>query len=124
MPHLSRIDRRADVTIVTFPADVDSANAYPIGEQVLVGVASECQAVILDLTATRYLDSAGIDMVFRLHDRLVARRQRLHAVVPDGAPLMRVIEIAAVADVVPVHPDLESALNAARGAEGQPVGAG
>ena len=43
-------------------------------------------ALVVDLAATTYLDSAGINLLFGLADELRDRQQRLHLVVADGSP--------------------------------------
>jgi anti-anti-sigma regulatory factor len=40
--------------------------------------------LIVDLSGTRYLDSAGIDMLFRLAQSLGQRRATLRLVIPPG----------------------------------------
>ena len=115
------IDRHGDVVVAHLPTDVDAANANRVGEGLMSATDSAVPALILDLGETRYLDSAGLDMVFRLAERLQARRQRLHLVAADDAPLMRILNIAAITEVVPVHGDLAAALDAVRGPEGKTV---
>jgi anti-anti-sigma regulatory factor len=59
--------------------------------------------VILDLSATTYLDSTGIEMIFRLHDRLRLRRQELRLVVPPKAPIRAVLELTKVDHAIPMQ---------------------
>ena len=115
---------RAGVTVARLPADVDAANADAVSAEIMANTGNQSPALVIDLTATRYLDSAGIDMLFRLHERLQARRQRLLVVVPEDAAVMRVLRIVAVPDVMPVHQTLDSALRSVGGPEGQPVETG
>jgi anti-anti-sigma factor len=113
------IEGDGGVAAIRLPADVDAANADSLAEQIVIGVGNESVGVVLDLSATRYLDSAGVDMLFRLHERLQARRQRLHLVAPEESPLWRVLRIVAIPDLVPVHVDVDSAVAAAAGEAAQ-----
>jgi anti-anti-sigma factor len=116
------IRRDGGVVTVRLPADVDAANADSLAEEVAVGVGNESLGVVLDLSPTRYLDSAGVDMLFRLHERMQARRQRLHLVAPQDSPLWHILRIVAMADVMPVHDDLDGAVAAAAGDSAQARG--
>jgi anti-anti-sigma factor len=74
--------------------------------------------VILDLTRATYLDSAGIRLVFGLAERLKRRGQGLRLVVPPGAPVERVLDLANVGEVAALDPTLDNALS---GAGSEPV---
>jgi anti-anti-sigma factor len=94
------------------PADVDAANAAAVGGQLAAAVMSDSRCLIVDLAATRYLDSAGIDMLFDLNERLRVRRKRLLLVVPPGSPIGRLLEITAVATTIAIHADVTDASRA------------
>ena len=59
--------------------------------------------VALDLSETTYLDSAGVRLVLELAERLVEHRVSLLLVVPNGAPIASVLEVADVVSVVEVR---------------------
>jgi anti-anti-sigma factor len=109
------IERDNGVATVRLPGDVDAANADEVAQGIVGGVGNETPGVVLDLRATRYLDSAGVDMLFRLHESMLVRRQQLHLVASQDSPLWRILRIVAIPDVMPVHDDLESAVAAAAG---------
>ena len=108
------------VPVARLPADVDAANAESVGEVIAASFSHDSPGVVADLTATRYLDSTGSDMLFRLAERMATRRQRLHLVVPEEAPVRRILEIVSISDIVAIHPDVTSALGAVRG-DGAPA---
>jgi anti-anti-sigma factor len=107
------------VATIRLPGDVDAANADAVAQEIVGGVGNETPAVVLDLRATRYLDSAGVDMLFRLHESMLARRQRLHLVASEDSPLWRILRIVAIPEVMPVHDDVQSAVAAAAGDSAQ-----
>ena len=115
-----RLEDSDGVPVARLPADVDAANAESVGEVIAASVGRDSPGVIADLTATRYLDSAGIDMLFRLYERLHTRRQSLHLVVPEEAPVRRILEVVSMTEIVAVHTDVTSALGAVRG-DGTPT---
>ena len=112
---LARIveDRRGGVLVAGIDGEVDASNAAELGERLHVLLGNASTALVLDLSPTSYLDSAGISLVFGLAEELDARQQRLHVVVPPGAPMARTLQITGLAGAVPVHPDLDAALAAA-----------
>ena len=77
-------------------------------------VGSSAENLILDLSDTRYLDSAGIDMLLRLSERLRQRRAKLRLVIPPSSQVLRLAELVALPDAIPVHSTVEEALDAVR----------
>ena len=94
-------ERAEDLVIADIDGEIDPSNARDIGRELTHRVPNDAMGVVLDLTAVEYLDSAGVQMVFELAERLDARQQRLAVVVPDGAPSRAVLEIVSV-DVIAV----------------------
>ena len=75
--------------VARMPTDVDTANAAQLEERLAGALSAEPPCLILDLRETRYLDSAGIDMLLKLEERLSRRRQTLQLVVAEASPLRR-----------------------------------
>ncbi|MCW3019863.1 MAG: Anti-sigma factor antagonist [Solirubrobacterales bacterium] len=92
--------------------DIDAANAGGVRDELAASVGTNADNLILDLSDTRYLDSAGIDMLMRLSERLRQRRARLRLVIPPSSQLLRLAELVALPDAMPVHSTLEEALAA------------
>jgi anti-anti-sigma factor len=103
------------VPVAALDGDVDAANARRVIEEVLAPLDNRTEGLVLDLTAARYLDSAGLNVLFELHDLLSARRQGFSILVAPAARLNRVLDISGVRATVPVCERLEDALAAVRG---------
>ncbi len=99
-----------DIVAVGVDGEIDRSNAEQIGAAVLKAVPNAAKALVLDLSATAYIDSAGLQLLFDLAERLRKRQQKLCAVVPDGAHIARVLSVAALERTVPFHPTLDEAL--------------
>ena len=84
-------------------------NASSVRDQLLDSVPNDAFTLVIDLHECRYLDSAGIEILFDLARRLGRRRQQLRLVVPPGSPLMRVLELTEVGTAAPIHETLDSA---------------
>jgi anti-anti-sigma factor len=99
--------------------EVDASNARQLGEDALSRVTNDATGLVLDLSHVRYVDSAGIQMLFDLNDRLESRRQGLALVVPDDAPIRQMLTLSAVQRLIPVAPNRQEA-SAALGGEAPP----
>ena len=101
-----------EVAVAHVSGEVDVSNAAEIGRRLRGAVTNQSHALVVDLLATSYLDSAAINVLFELAAELEQHRQRLHVVV--GRPVSRVLEITGVPDVAPTHASVADALRAER----------
>jgi anti-anti-sigma factor len=104
------LETREGAVVARVSGEVDMTNARWLGEELARSVPNEALRLVVDLGDTRYLDSAGIELVFELARRLGRRRQELRLVVPESSPLRRVLGLTDVASVAGVHSSLEEAL--------------
>jgi anti-anti-sigma factor len=101
---------RDGVLIVAVAGEIDLSNADSIRDEVVDAVGTAHDRVALDLTATTYLDSTGVRLLFDLATRMQARRRRLALVVTDRAIVRRVIVLTKLDEAVPVYPSLDDAV--------------
>jgi anti-anti-sigma factor len=107
------VERRENVPVARARADIDAANARRVGDELADYVGADVHSLVLDLGDTRYVDSAGIDMLFRLGERLRQRRAQLLLVIPPGSHLERLAEIVGLSRALAVHASVDDALAAA-----------
>jgi anti-anti-sigma factor len=93
--------------------DVDAANVQLVEKQLADALGPDSPSLVVDLSDTRYLDSAGIDMLLRLADRLEHRRSKLILVIPDSSQLKRLAAIVGLPEAITIRPSLSEALKAA-----------
>jgi anti-anti-sigma factor len=112
MSLLARVieERRGDVAIAAVEGEIDSSNVSEVGERLRALLTNHDTELVVDLTATSYLDSAGINLLFELAGELTDRQQRLRLVVPDATPIMRMLTIAGLSGVIPTHATRTAAL--------------
>jgi anti-anti-sigma factor len=111
MSELALLDLTGDDVIVArLSGEVDLSNASEVGDQLSTGVPNTALGLVLDLTATTYLDSSGVHLVFDLAERLRTRQQQLRVVVPAGAPIRRVLRIVELDESVPVMAGVDEAI--------------
>ncbi len=116
MTLLARVveERRDDVSIAAIEGEIDASNVQEIGERLRTLLTNRSMTLIIDLTGTSYLDSAGINLLFELAGELSDRQQRLHLVVPAAAPVRRMLTIAGLIGTVATHETRDGALASSR----------
>jgi anti-anti-sigma factor len=106
--------QRVGEAVVARPrSDIDAANAREAHDRLSRALDEGASRLVVDLAAVGYLDSAGIDMLLRLGERLRQRRAELRLAIPAHSRLMRVAEIVDLPASVPVHATVQDALEAA-----------
>lgn len=90
-----------------------------IQQQLSEALGPDALSLVIDLSNTRYVDSAGLDMLLRLRDRLDHRRAKLLLVIPDASPLKRLAAIVGLPEAMAIRPHLKEALQEAARAQGQ-----
>jgi anti-anti-sigma factor len=104
------LERLNKVPVARSRGDIDLANALQLRDELADCLGPDGDVLVLDLTDTAYVDSAGLDMLFRLSERLRQRRARLVLVMPADSQLTRLAKIVGLENAVRIHPTLEEAL--------------
>lgn len=105
MTDLARVESSTvdGTPIVRVSGEVDLSNAELVRDKIAAAVPDTAAVIVLDLSETAYLDSAGIAMIFRLAERLEYNRQELRLVVPPDAPIRAVIRLTRMDRVIPTQ---------------------
>ena len=107
------VEREGAMVVARLTGEVDMTNAGYIRDELTRAVPNEALGLVIDLTGTRYLDSAAVELLFELARKLGRRRQQLRIALPRSSPLRRVLVLTDVASAAPVHDTVEEALSAA-----------
>ena len=115
MSLLARVveERRDDLVIATIEGEIDASNVREVAERLRALLTNHDAALVVDLTETTYLDSAGINLLFELAGELADRQQRLRLVVPPATPILRMLTIAGLVGAIPTHETRAAALGEA-----------
>jgi anti-sigma B factor antagonist len=108
------VERLDELQIARVAGEVDVSNAGKLEEDISGAVPNDAAGLVIDLSDTSYLDSAGIRMLFELRQRLGGRRQSLAIVVPQEALIRHALVVTEVEQVLPIHHTLDDALDALR----------
>jgi anti-anti-sigma factor len=119
-----RFDQLDDAVVVgRVVGEIESANADELRRALARRLRNDSLGLVLDLSSTSYLDSAGIELLFDLARRLRAHRQRLCLVVPASAPMRRVLDLCEIDTVAEIDETIEGAFGTMREkSEGGPAG--
>ena len=108
-------EHSGDVLVARLDGEIDSSNASELGHALAASLPSAASVLALDLSGVTYLDSSGVELLFELGRSLAARRQTIRLIVPETAPVRRVLELCAVQSVAPIDGDLAEVLGAVAG---------
>ncbi len=106
------IGRESDVTVAKLAGDVDISRAEPIKVELLRAIGNEEFGLVIDLREVTYLDSAGVNVLFEVSERLSGRQQRLVLLLPDTALIQRVLELVNAKSVMDTRSTIDEAVAA------------
>ena len=98
------------VVVARVDGEIDMSNASELGNTISRQVSNEAAALVLELSDVGYVDSAGIQVIYQLHERLQTRGQQLWLVVPAGSPIAYPLRLADIPGAIAVAETLDGAL--------------
>jgi anti-sigma B factor antagonist len=112
--HRLELERSDKVAVAVLSGEVDLSNATHVRQRIAEFVIPDDDALVLDLSALSFIDSAGLSAVFQLSATLDEKGQRLLLIVPQGSQVERTIEVVGMPRTISVHRDRATALETAR----------
>jgi anti-anti-sigma factor len=103
-------DWRDETPVGRVEGEIDASNATMIGIRLRALVANHAFGLVVDLTATTYIDSAGINMLFVLGEELRARQQQLRLAVGPATPIARMLAVTGLDRTYPARATVDEAL--------------
>jgi anti-sigma B factor antagonist len=100
---------QAGTVVVTFPGEIDMANATGVGEELTAAFDAGAAVVVADMSGTRFCDTSGIHALVAAHKRAQASGAGFRVVVRPGV-VRRVLEIVCLDSVLALYPRLDAAL--------------
>jgi anti-anti-sigma factor len=100
------------VLVARITGEIDASNAANVLRLVMKELPADAAGLVLDLTATRYLDSSGVALMFTAAKELEARRQELRIAVPAESFSADVLRTTRVEDAAAVHETASEAIDA------------
>jgi len=103
------------VPIVAVSGEIDVSNVADLMGKILERVPNDAPGLVLDLSATTYIDSQGLRLLLELEERLRIRQQRLIAVVPARSLARRLIELTHLSTTIQVESEIGAAVTHMQG---------
>jgi|SRR5690348_10336247 anti-sigma B factor antagonist len=88
------IEARDGVAVVAVRGEIDLSNAEATFAVLKRAADKATAGLVIDLSELAYIDSAGVRLLFLLARAVNGNGSVLHAVVPKGARILRVLELA------------------------------
>lgn len=105
-----KVRRKDGVPIIAVDEDLDAANVTEFQRLAAEALGPDTLSLVVDLSGASYVDSAGIDALLRLNERLDRRRARLILVVPESSRLHRLFALVGMPEAIAIHPSTDGAL--------------
>ncbi len=103
------VEWSGQVAVVTVAGEIDITNAEGLRDALLSALNAGAAGLIADLTATTFLDSAGIAALVRAARRASATDAALRLAV-TAPPVLRVLSLVGVDRLIEVYPSLSDAV--------------
>jgi anti-sigma B factor antagonist len=93
--------------VVTVPAEIDAGNADMVRASLLAGLSRAASLMIIDMSATTFCDSAGVQAVIDAYNQAAASHIRIRIVATE---ILRILALTGIDQLIPVYPSLKAAL--------------
>ena len=95
--------------VVTMPGEIDVINAPDVAELISAAAARSPEVITVDLTATVFCDSAGVEVLARARDMAAARGAEFRLAL-GGSPVVRILQLTGLDEVMPLFRDVPHSL--------------
>lgn len=106
-----QLSTHGDAVVARLEGEIDLANAEEVGGALADAASNEAVALVLDLSAVDYFDSAGIQLIYQLREKLRTRNQALALVIPSTSAVRDSLRLAGVERHVGASEAVEEALH-------------
>jgi len=103
-------EHRGGLAVARVEGEIDASNVEWVERRVRALLTNQSEGLVVDLSATTYLDSAGIALWFAIAEDLRQHQQQLRIVVVDGSSIARMVALTGLDEAAPTHPTLDAAL--------------
>jgi anti-anti-sigma factor len=104
------IELQDSVLVARLTGEVDLSNVRGIEDAIAAATPNHVMRVVVDLGPLDYLDSAGIQLLYRLREHLQVRGQELRLVIAEDSPAADALRLAGVMDQLTISGTLREAL--------------
>lgn len=95
--------------VVTAAEEVDITNADCFREALLSALSAGAHGLVVDMTATTFLDSAGVTALVRATRRAAAGETVLR-LAATSQPVLRILDLVGIDQLIDVYPSVSAAV--------------
>jgi len=116
-----RVADRGSIPVAHIEGELDASSAPALRNRLYDAVANDDLGLVVDLSDATYVDSAGLNLLFELAERLTTRQVAFAVVYPEGGIVERVFTLVDIASVASVHHSVDAAVHGilSRGGNGE-----
>lgn len=107
-----QVERDGEIVVARVGGDIDIARVETLRTELVADLSNHDTALVVDMTGSNYLDSAGVNMLFELAEALDRRQIKIAAVIPQDGIVARVAALVSLESALPVHSSTEDAVAA------------
>ena len=107
-----RLADRGSVPVAHLSGELDVSTSGMVRDRLLTAVANQDVGLVVDLSDAIYVDSAGVNLLFEVAERLGVRQLAFAVVYPEGGIVERVFELVDLSSVADVHHSVDAAVHA------------
>jgi anti-anti-sigma factor len=107
-----RLEQHGAVPVARFGGEIDISQVPVIRERLYSALDNQGIGLLVDLSEATYIDSAVVNLLFELADRLGTHQLRLLVVVPEGGLVDRVLAIVDIGSVAEMYRRYDQAIGA------------
>ena len=97
------------MAVARLAPEFDLASATGVRDSLLAALTNRDHGIVVDLGEVTFMDSAGINVLFELAERLESRQQEVAVVLPERAIVRKVAELAGLGSRVAICESVEDA---------------
>jgi anti-sigma B factor antagonist len=110
-PDQLRVADRGSVPVAHIEGELDVSSAPALRNRLYDAVTNDDLGLVVDLSDAIYVDSAGLNLLFELAERLTTRQVAFAVVYPEGGIVERVFTLVDIASVARVHHSVDAAVH-------------
>jgi anti-anti-sigma factor len=96
--------------IARLTGDLDVSNLHAVHTALLDATPNDALGLVIDLAGVRFLDSSGVETLFRMQRSLGVRQQRFAVAIPPEATIRRALELSGAAGEMALCPSVDAAV--------------
>ncbi|HVF20776.1 MAG TPA: STAS domain-containing protein [Mycobacteriales bacterium] len=104
------VAREGLVVVARLRGDIDMASIPAVSAHVLDALTMDVAGLVVDLTEVKYVDSAGVQMLFDLARRLEAGRQGMALALAADSPVRGLLRITSLDQAVAICTTYDDAM--------------